>query len=165
MMMRRKKMSALKNFGKKVWLFFKKLKDKIWVFLKSLKNLRLVILEKEKMELPEDSFNLNSIMGRIIFKIPSQESVFYYEAVIHFPIEISESTHERFCRPLRDSSETYLLKVGKIGRKIIKGLFTIRGITEVAIKPYQLILEKGECFSWDKDIMPKVKKVIRRALQ
>lgn len=154
-------MSALKNFGKKVWLFFKRLKDKIWVSLKSLKNLRLII-EKEKMELPEDSFNRNSITSRIIFEDSERNPDMFH---IHFPIEISESAIEHFHRPLRDSSELYLRKVGEIGRKITEGLFAIKGIEEVYIKPYSLSIIKGKCFSWTWNIMPKVKKAIRKALQ
>jgi len=149
-------MSALRNFKEKVLLFFRNLKTKVWNFLKN-QNLRLVI-KKEGDETIELSLSRNFIMKRLIFEGLVPDIV-----DIHFPIEISKSVKEKFYRPLRKSSKPYLQEVGKRGRKIIEGLFAIKGIVEVTIEPYELSIIKGKCFSWEK-IKPQVKEAIRRAL-
>ncbi len=151
-------MSALKNFKEKVLLFFRNLKTKVWDFLKNLKNLRLVI-KKEGNETIELSLSRNFIMKKLVFEYPPNPDIL----IVHFPIGISKSEVEDFYVPLRESSEAYLQKLGRRGRKIVEGLFNVKVITRVQINPYKVVLYKGKCFSWE-ELEVEIKKVIRSVL-
>jgi len=82
--------------------------------------------------------------------------------IFHTNFEISESHIQVFYRPLRESSEEYLTKIGRIGATIVRRLFRIPGVTRVFVHPYSLDIEKGECFEWNQ-IEPKVIEVIMKS--
>jgi len=79
--------------------------------------------------------------------------------IYHVNFEISNTVIEDFKRPLRESSKPYLDKLGPTGKRIIKKLFEIEGISEVFIKPYEITVSKGNAFSWVK-IDPLIIKVL-----
>lgn len=116
--------------------------------------------EGEEIETVKDFFNRNPIMDKLIFEDFQNPNMIQ----VHFPVEISWTVTQAFYRPLRKSSEKYLMLLGERGERIVKGLFAIEGIREVYIGPYNLYLFKGKCFSWEDEIIPQVKKVIRSAL-
>ena len=83
--------------------------------------------------------------------------------VYHVNFEISQSVIESFKRPLRETSEKYLKKVGERGTLLLREIFAIPGVTEVYIEPYELDVEKGYAFSWG-EIEPAVMEALRRVI-
>lgn len=71
---------------------------------------------------------------------------------IDLTLEISKSVNETFYRPLGKSSERYLQKIGPIGSQIVRNIMPIPGITEISIKPYELLIGKSNLFCWEKII-------------
>jgi len=58
---------------------------------------------------------------------------------------------KNFVLPLAKDSEPHLLKVGKVGADIIRGLAQLSGIEEIRIQRYQLTITIGIAFvgKWD----------------
>ncbi len=81
--------------------------------------------------------------------------------VFHTTLEISEDIHQHFMRPIRESSLTYLNKVGEIGTRIITQTLALDGVIEAHIQPYKLSVEKGEAFDW-RDIEPGVVEILKK---
>jgi len=81
--------------------------------------------------------------------------------IVHVNYEISNAVIENFMRPLRDSSERYLDKIGPLGTKIVRELFSLQGIAEVTIQPYQLHIQKGKLFDWVK-LKPAIKRILNK---
>jgi hypothetical protein len=80
----------------------------------------------------------------------------------HVNTTISESHIEHFQAPLRESSEEYLEKLGPIGDALVRELFSIHGVSEVFIRPYEISVIIGEAFEWE-DIDPALIEALRRA--
>lgn len=74
--------------------------------------------------------------------------------LFHATALLSDARQVEFHRPLRESSKTYLEKLGGEGGKLVVALFDIDGVTSVLVQPYCVGVTKGEAFSWD-DIKPK----------
>jgi hypothetical protein len=77
-------------------------------------------------------------------------------------VEISEAFHDSFLRPLRDTSDRFLERVGAIGEKVVRGLIAIPGVERVEIGPYYVNVHKGVAFDW-KEIHGHVVEVLRSA--
>jgi hypothetical protein len=151
-------MGFLKRIAEKIGLFLKKL----WFFCKRLGEVRIVMKNNSKQDEIKLSKKANDVLSRMkIENCYSGDKFLPYEKYFHLPAEISKTHFQNFYRPLRDSSEGYLDKVGEIGRKVIKGLFKIEGIEDVSIYPYKMAIRIGHSFTWD-DIIPEVKKMIKR---
>ena len=82
--------------------------------------------------------------------------------VYHVSVEISQTPIETFLRPLRESSNEYLDKVGEVGTQIVKEILAILGVIEVSIEPYQIQVEKGKAFGWE-DIEPGIIGALKKA--
>ena len=78
--------------------------------------------------------------------------------------EISQYHELDFFRPLRESSEMYLVKAGEFGAKLLKELFAIPGVRAINLKPYSITVEKGKAFKW-KDIDRAIEIQLRIAAQ
>lgn len=79
----------------------------------------------------------------------------------HVRVEISESVHQSFYRPLRSSSDIYLKEIGDKGAKLVKKVMVIPGVNEVIIEPYSLCIFKASTlFKWG-EIEPRVEKAIK----
>ena len=68
---------------------------------------------------------------------------------------LSNDPGQRFDRPIRDSSEKLIKKLGLRGESLIRYLITVDGVVSLFISPYLLVVTKGEAFSFD-DIDPGV---------
>lgn len=62
--------------------------------------------------------------------------------------EVSADTTNMFRRPLRESSNRYLARVGDPGASIVKAVLSLPGICSVTIESYEIRVEKGEAFDW-----------------
>lgn len=99
---------------------------------------------------------MTKTMTKIIFEfVPSPDYM-----RVHLNKEISNSRVESFCRPLNDSSQKYLEKLGPLGKSLILKFFLINGITEITIEPYELRFEKGKAFLWTEELIPQIKAVL-----
>ena len=67
----------------------------------------------------------------------------------HPDFEISKDHIENFWRPVRPESKEYLQKLGRKGGALVRRLLALPGIAEVTIQPYQIMVKKGQAFSWD----------------
>lgn len=81
----------------------------------------------------------------------------------HPNFEISKAHIENFWRPVRPESKEYLKKLGRKGAVLVRRLLALSGVSEVTIKPYEVIVHKGLNFSWD-DIEPKVLETIEMSM-
>ncbi len=93
------------------------------------------------------------IMPRIVIEnnLPNSDVRNY-----HTTAEISHYSIHNFWRPLRrQSSDSYLEQVGRIGTQLLMDIFAISGVNEVFIKPYELHVSKGKAFDWE-DIEPAI---------
>lgn len=66
----------------------------------------------------------------------------------HTNFEVSRSVIENFKRPLRDSSESYLTKIGSEGASLVRNIMALPGITEIWTHPYEISVGIGQAFSW-----------------
>lgn len=80
----------------------------------------------------------------------------------HTNFEISNSHLEIFYRPLRESSDEYLKKVGRKGSILIRRLMKIPGITEIFSAPYSVGVKKGQNFIWG-EIEPQILETIEKS--
>lgn len=99
---------------------------------------------------------LNSRPKLIVKSFPNKQIREY-----SMDVEICESRREEFYRPLRDSSENPLNRLGKVGKTMVKNIMSIPGVTEVTIDPYSLRIEIAEAFSWS-DVEPLIVEAIAR---
>lgn len=67
----------------------------------------------------------------------------------HTVFEISKDHIGIFYRPYVPEDKKGLEKLGRKGGTLVRRLLTLPGITEVAIMPYQISVQKGKAFSWD----------------
>jgi len=80
---------------------------------------------------------------------------------LHTTVEISQYCINSFYRPLRDTSEEYLEKVGEKGAELVRRVIAIPGVKELFIHPYELTLVRSSSlFEWE-DIVPAAKKAIK----
>lgn len=100
-------------------------------------------------EIVENTFKaLGSEQGipsgkRVIMDTKSGKSVRF-----HTNFEVSQSVIEDFRRPLRDSSESYLKKIGYDGATLVRQLMALPGVTEVWMQPYEVTVTIAQAFSW-----------------
>ncbi|KKR71255.1 MAG: hypothetical protein UU12_C0004G0002 [Candidatus Woesebacteria bacterium GW2011_GWA2_40_7b] len=66
----------------------------------------------------------------------------------HTNFEVSRSVIEDFKRPLRDSSGSYLTKIGSEGASLVRKLMALPGTTEIWMHPYEVSVSIGQAFSW-----------------
>lgn len=67
----------------------------------------------------------------------------------HTDFEISKDHIENFWRPVRPESKEYLQKLGRKGGTLVRRLLALSGIAEVTIQPYEIMVQKGQAFSWE----------------
>jgi len=79
----------------------------------------------------------------------------------HVNTTISESRIQHFYAPLRASSEEYLDELGPIGDSLVREVFSIHGVNEVFISPYEISVIIGKVFEWE-DIEPSVIEALKR---
>ena len=77
----------------------------------------------------------------------------------HINRVVSQSVIEHFMRPLRDSSESYLTKVGDPGAEVVRSLMRLPGVTEIFIKPYVVGVHISDVHDWD-SLEPSVLRVL-----
>ncbi|MFC1822478.1 NifU N-terminal domain-containing protein [Thermodesulfobacteriota bacterium] len=71
---------------------------------------------------------------------------------------------ERFKSPLDETSHKTLKKLGFIGAQVVKDIMNVPGISEIRIKPKEIIIKKELSFSWD-DLEAKIMNILGRALK
>jgi hypothetical protein len=81
---------------------------------------------------------------------PNQHCLTFHSTTL-----LSEAHQLDFHRPLRESSEKFLEKIGERGSKLVQALLAIDGVVQVLIEPYHFCVIKGQAFSWE-DIKPKI---------
>ena len=81
--------------------------------------------------------------------------------VFHVTSEISHSSIQSFYKPLPNYQSDDLKEVGGIGQLLVQELFTIIGINEIFIRPYDVMVIKGAAFNWE-DIEPEVITALKR---
>lgn len=74
---------------------------------------------------------------------------------------ISESYSESFDRPLRESSEEYLKKIGKLGARLVRAALRLPGVIEVGIKPYTFRITISLAHGWD-SIEPSIIRLLEK---
>jgi hypothetical protein len=74
---------------------------------------------------------------------------------------ISESHIERFDRPLRESSEKYLNKIGKLGARLVRAALRLPGVIEVGIEPYTFRITISLAHGWD-SIEPSIIRILKK---
>lgn len=81
---------------------------------------------------------------------------------LHFyvNVEISKTRIKSFYRPLRSTSDAYLVEVGEKGAELVKRVMAIPGVSKIFIEPYELCIHKTPLFNWE-DIVPRIEKAIR----
>jgi len=80
----------------------------------------------------------------------------------HTNFQISNSHLEIFYRPLRESSNEYLKKVGRKGSTLIQRVMEIPGITGIFSAPYSVGVEKGQNFIWE-EIEPQILETVEKS--
>lgn len=100
--------------------------------------------------------SLNSRPKLIVNSFPNQEVREY-----SLDVEICETRREMFYRPLRETSENPMNRLGKIGKALVKNIMSIPGVTEIDIDPYCLRIHIAEAFKWG-DVEPLVIEAIAR---
>lgn len=74
---------------------------------------------------------------------------------------ISESNSERFYRPLRESSEEYLKKIGNLGVRLVRAALRLPGVIKVGIEPYTFCIEISLAHGWD-SIEPSIIRLLEK---
>lgn len=70
----------------------------------------------------------------------------------HTNFEISKDQIEIFYRPLAESSESNLTKVGNVGARLVRNVLALSGVVEIFIKPYELTVKIGHAFDLDERV-------------
>ena len=109
----------------------------------------------------EDLEHMSLIKGENIVKIKTYPNRFVRSFFTRNVI--SNSSIERFTRPLQAHSADDLNNVGKTGETIVRQLLKIPGVTEVSIHPYEVWVMIGDAFDWE-EIEPAVAYHILKAL-
>jgi len=81
--------------------------------------------------------------------------------IFHSNMEISEGI-EIFDRPLRESSEAPLGRVGVLGTQLVREIIAMAGITSITVSPYSLNVFIGDAFDWDQCRVDAVVAVLKR---
>ena len=67
----------------------------------------------------------------------------------HTNFDLSKSRLEKFERPIRQSSQEYLEKVGPKGAGLVCKTMKVPGVVEISIQPYEVMVEIAKLFNWE----------------
>ncbi|MCX6705265.1 MAG: hypothetical protein NT162_02920 [Candidatus Woesebacteria bacterium] len=107
-------------------------------------------------------------MGPAIRKVLVEKRSGDRSEAFHTHFEISRSVIEDFRRPLRDSSQSYLTKIGPNGERLVRSLMDLPGVIQIWMQPYEVSVEIAKAFDWyehdnnGKSLEDKVKEAIRQ---
>lgn len=67
----------------------------------------------------------------------------------HTNFQISKDQIEIFYRPLGETAESNLIKLGNVGSRLVRSVLALSGVVEIFIKPYALTVKIGKAFDLD----------------